>query len=69
MADEPRLGEAVQLYQDLGFQVHLEDVDPVACQQDAGCSACFETPEAAARFKVIFTRRVDDASSGEDENA
>jgi len=56
MADEPRLSEAVEEYLALGFQVHLEPVDPAACAGGSGCTACFEMPEVAARFKIIFTR-------------
>lgn len=54
--DEPRLSEAVAEYQDLGLEVHLEPVDPATCAQDSECTACFEQPEAADRFKIIFTR-------------
>jgi hypothetical protein len=57
MADEPRLGEASAEYRRLGFEVHLEDVDPSACQEGLGCTACFELPEVAAQFKIIFTRK------------
>lgn len=56
MANEPRLGEAVEEYARLGFQVHLEPVDPAACAGGSGCTACFQQPEVAARFKIIFTR-------------
>ena len=57
MADEPRLGEASAEYRRLGFEVLLEDVDPSACQENPGCTSCFELPEVAARFKIIFTRK------------
>ncbi|MBU4563356.1 MAG: hypothetical protein KMY53_06735 [Desulfarculus sp.] len=56
MSDEPRLSEMVEEYIALGFQVHLEPVDPVACAGGSGCTACFEMPEVAAKFKIIFTR-------------
>jgi hypothetical protein len=56
MADEPRLSEAVEEYQNLGFEVHLEDVDPLACAQSQGCTSCFQNPEVAKNFKIIFTR-------------
>lgn len=55
-ADEPRLSEAVENYRALGLEVHLEPVDPGACAAEGGCNACFASPEAAARLKVIFTR-------------
>lgn len=54
-AAEPRLGEAVATYLSLGFAVHLEAVDPMACAAGQ-CTACFQEPEAAARLKVIFIR-------------
>lgn len=60
-ADEPRLSEAVEEYRDLGFEVHLEPVDPDACQSEGQCTACFDNPEAARRFKVIFTRPAENA--------
>lgn len=56
MTDEPRLSEAVEEYQNLGFEVHLEAVDPEACAQSEGCASCFENPEVAKNFKIIFTR-------------
>ncbi|RJX32692.1 MAG: hypothetical protein C4525_09885 [Desulfarculus sp.] len=57
MTDEPRLSEAVQEYRELGFEVHLEAVDSAACSEAGGCVSCFEMPEAAARYKIIFTRK------------
>ncbi|BEQ16350.1 hypothetical protein [Desulfoferula mesophila] len=57
MTNEPRLSEAVVEYSALGFQVHLEPVDPAACAAQGGCTACFAAPEAAAQFKIIYTRR------------
>ncbi len=56
MTDEPRLSEAVEQYRSLGFQVHLEPVDPAACASGGGCAACFQEPAAAGKFKIIFTR-------------
>ena len=54
VADEPRLGEAVETYRELGFEVttvavRLDDAD------DGACTACMRLdPE---RFRVIYTRR------------
>ncbi len=56
MAAEPRLSEAVEAYRSLGFEVHLEPVDPTACQSSDTCTACLESPDAAKRLKIIFTR-------------
>jgi hypothetical protein len=66
MANEPRLSEAVEEYTALGFQVHLEPVDPAACANGPGCTACFEMPEVAAQFKIIFTRPGAGAGGGDD---
>lgn len=56
-ASEPRLSEAVENYGDLGFEVHLESVDPAACQGEGQCTACFDSPEAAQNIKIIYTRK------------
>lgn len=56
LANEPRLSEAMEQYRSLGFEVHLEAVDPQACAASGGCSSCFEAPEVAEQFRVIFTR-------------
>ena len=57
MAKEPRLGEAVATYREIGLAVHLEPVDPAACRAGGGCASCYDRPEEAAQFKVIFTRQ------------
>lgn len=71
IANEPRLSEAVELYKQSGFEVHLESV-PAAEERDrcpqgeAGeCRVCFEGNED--RYKVIYTRPKDDADSLDDE--
>ncbi|BBO80969.1 hypothetical protein DSCO28_15350 [Desulfosarcina ovata subsp. sediminis] len=63
--NEPRLSEAVEVYLESGFEVHLEPFDPGACESgcDPGapvngqtsCSACYEGVED--QFKIIFTRK------------
>ena len=51
IADEPRLSEAVETYEELGFEVKLVPVSP----GDAECTECMmQTPE---RFKMIYTRK------------
>ena len=57
MAEEPRLSEAAAQYRQLGCEVRLEPVDAAGCAAGGGCSACYQDPAAAARYKVIFTRR------------
>lgn len=64
IANEPRLSEAVALYKELGFEVHLE---PLAkgqeCETCAGledrkeigeCRVCFEGFED--QYRIIYTR-------------
>jgi hypothetical protein len=56
LLDQPRLGEAVEQYQALGFEVRLEPVDPAACQDPDQCTVCLKDPAAARRLKVLYTR-------------
>jgi hypothetical protein len=63
VASEPRLSEAVQMYEETGFEVMLEPF-PVkpgcstpsgAKDKDGGeCRACFEGSEH--KYKIIYTR-------------
>ncbi len=61
VAAQPRLGEAVQVYRDVGFKVHLETLPPrekpakgQACPTNGECRACFEGFED--QYKIIFTK-------------
>lgn len=56
LLDQPRLGEAVEQYQALGFEVRLEPVDPAACRDSDQCTVCLQDPAAARRLKVLYTR-------------
>jgi hypothetical protein len=50
--DEPRLSEAVEIYQQLGYEVHLE---PVLPQELPGeWPSCFDF--APERYKTIWVR-------------
>jgi tRNA(Ile)-lysidine synthase TilS/MesJ len=51
IADEPRLSEAVDTYQELGFEVI---VLPVRADDDT-CNECMR--QAPDRFRVIYIRR------------
>lgn len=64
IASEPRLSEAVELYRESGFEVHLEPLPKGRkCEFRAGpqdeeqeeCRVCFKGHEAL--YKIIFTRR------------
>jgi hypothetical protein len=63
VACEPRLSEMAAMYEEIGFEVHLEplpakeelEVAEASSCDEKGCSACFEVdPE---RYRIIFTRR------------
>lgn len=58
VASEPRLGEAVELYESLGFDVLLVPV-LAECAADGGagrCTACFGADENPDRYRVVYTR-------------
>ncbi|MCP5053420.1 MAG: hypothetical protein GY940_40015 [bacterium] len=49
--DNPRLSEMVEMYQEIGLEVHLE---PFNAENEAGCSGCLQLmPDL---FKTIYTR-------------
>ncbi len=62
VANEPRLSEAVELYKQSGFEVHLESVPRSKglpdCQKEgmigSECTVCFDGQEE--QYKIIFTR-------------
>ena len=50
--DEPRLSEMIEMYKEMGFEVHIEIFVP---DNEPGCSQCMSSqPE---RYKTIYTRR------------
>jgi hypothetical protein len=55
--DDPRLSEMVDMYKQIGFEVHLE---PFNADNEEGCTGCMTLfPD---QFKTIYTRR----KNGED---
>lgn len=49
--DDPRLSEMVELYREIGLEVHLE---PYNAENEDGCTGCMQLfPE---QFKTIYTR-------------
>ncbi len=63
VACEPRLSEMAEMYEEIGFEVHLEPLpakeeleaaEASSCDEKA-CSACFEVDPN--RYRIIFTRR------------
>ena len=50
--DDPRLSEMVEMYAEIGLEVHLE---PFNAENETGCTGCMQLmPD---RFKTIYTRR------------
>lgn len=54
----PGLDQAVEGYQALGFEVHLEPFD-LRARGDGECVACYEAAGAAGKFSTVFTRKPD----------
>ena len=55
---EPRLSEAVELYQSLDLEVLLVPVhqESDGAGSGGGCTKCFTSDEAPGRYQVIYTR-------------
>lgn len=51
-AEEPRLSEAVEMYESLGFEVHLEPVTLEELGEE--CGECFKVEPG--KCKTIYTR-------------
>ena len=49
--DEPRLSEAVQLYEEMGFEVMVQEVRPEDVEDESCCIEC-----VTDSLKVIYTR-------------
>ncbi|MCK5414783.1 MAG: hypothetical protein KAJ35_05325 [Thermoplasmata archaeon] len=63
VASEPRLSEIVEMYENLGFEVRLEPLDPSDPGWDEDeCTICLEDPGEAERTRVVYTRPKQDGS-------
>ena len=66
VATGPRLQEAVELYEEIGFDVLLEplpteeELKGAGCEEN-GCTACFDVDRE--RYKIIYTRARADKES------
>jgi len=49
--DEPRLSDIVEMYQEIGLDVHLEPFNP---NEEPGCTDCMRV--SAEKYKTIYTR-------------
>ena len=60
--DDPRLSEMVQVYEEIGLEVHLE---PFNAENEIGCTGCMQfMPDL---FKTIYTRRMVEHAKTNDE--
>lgn len=59
---EPRLTELVDLYENIGLEVHLEPFRP---EDMDDCSECFR--RACDQYKVIYTRPVEEKKDLDDD--
>ncbi len=71
VANEPRLSEAVELYKETGYEVHLEPIpktdnsfDFPQAMTGTECTACFEGKED--EYRIIFTRPKKDGAAPDD---
>lgn len=60
IASEPRLSEMVELYKEIGYEVHLEPFSVEEAMQSAvceegSCNACFSKDRN--KYRIIYTRR------------
>ena len=55
VADEPRLSEAVEIYEEMGLEVALLPVSP----EHEECTECIK--QDPDRYRVIYTRKRDEA--------
>jgi hypothetical protein len=53
VTDEPRLSEAVELYREIGYEVHLEDATMDEVSQI--CVNCL--PAHCDKYKIIYIRK------------
>ncbi len=59
IACEQRLSEVIEMYREIGFEIHLEplpskeEMDSEMCEQTE-CTACFDLDRE--RYRIIFTR-------------
>jgi hypothetical protein len=49
--DDPRLSEMVEMYEEIGLEVHLE---PFNTENESGCSGCMQLRPNL--FKTVYTR-------------
>lgn len=66
IACEPRLSEMVDMYREIGFEVHLEplptkeELEGDACGvcEEKACTVCYEAE--TQKYRTIFTKKMGD---------
>ena len=53
--DEPRLSEMVELYLEIGYEVHLEPLNP---GEEPMCSECMKSDPS--RYKTVYLKKGSD---------
>jgi hypothetical protein len=75
IASEPRLSEAVEVYKEAGFEIHLEPLPKEPeCNTCTGeeeknegeCRVCFQGMED--KYKIIYARLFEKESSSDDDS-
>jgi hypothetical protein len=51
--DDSRLSEMIEMYEEIGFEVHLEPFNP---DEEPGCTECMKA--SPDRYKTIYTRKL-----------
>jgi len=52
VGSEPKVSEIAQTYRELGFEVKIDDFNPVNC---GTCTMCFD--ESPLQHQVVYTRK------------
>ena len=63
-AEEPRLSEMTESYEDLGFEVRQEHG---MIGNDDDCTNCFDAPGFEERYKTVYTRGGSEPSVSDDD--
>ena len=53
--DEARLGEIIEMYREIGLEVHLEPFNP---ENENGCTTCMQ--QKPDEYKILYTRKKPD---------
>ena len=71
VANEPRLSEAIELYKETGYEVHLEPIPKADNPSElpmvgSDCTTCFDGNED--QYKITFTRLATNGPTSDDDD-